>query len=167
MTATDSGQLPHAGVGGADGMQSAVQSRGDDTDPGLNARPRVRTRESSADTAVLQDETAPGSDGNANTPIVTVGEVFGGVREAFTPPDIWSQERPSLSQIWAYAAHGEWTNKTGLPRRAGQLDAIFIAVPLVALAYTIAWIAERPSRRIATVVLLVLLAQVPPLSWLI
>jgi hypothetical protein len=167
MTATDSDRLPRVGVGGADRVQSAVHSPSGDTDPGSNARPRGRPRENSPDSALLQDDSAPESEADTNTPIVTVSEVFGGVREAFTPPDIWSQERPSLSQIWAYATHGEWTNKTGLPRRAGKLDAILIAVPLVALAYTIAWIAERPSRRIATVVLLVLLAQVPPLSWLI
>lgn len=167
MSATDSDRLPYAGTGGADGMQTAVQSRGDDTDPGLNARPRGRPREGSADTAVLQDETAPESETDTDAPIVTVGEAFGWARDVFTPPDIWSQDRPSLKKIWANATRGEWTNKTGLPRRLGQLDAILIAVPLVAAAYTIAWIAERPSRRVATVVLLVLLAAVPPLSWLI
>lgn len=167
MTATDSDRLPRVGVRGADGMQTAVQSRGDDTDPGLNARPRVRTRENSADTALLQDDSAPGSAPDTNTPIVTVGEVFGGVRDAFTPPDIWSQERPSLSQIWAYATHGEWTNPKGGPRRVGQAYAAVVAFPVAGLAYLLAWVAERPSRLLATVVLLVLLAQVPPLSWLI
>jgi hypothetical protein len=124
-------------------------------------------RESSAETALLQDESAPESKADANTPIVTVGEVFGGVREAITPPDIWSQERPSLSQMWAYAAHGEWTNPKGAPRRVGQAYAAVVAFPVAGLAYLLAWVAERPSRLLAAIVLLVLLAQVPPLSWLI
>jgi hypothetical protein len=115
-------------------MQTAVQSRGDDTDPGLNARRRVRTRVNSADTALLLVDSAPGSAPDTNTPIVTVGEVFGGVRDAFTPPDIWSQERPSLSQIWAYATHGEWTNPKGGPRRVGQAYAAVVAFPVAGLA---------------------------------
>jgi hypothetical protein len=127
----------------------------------------VRTRESSAETALLQEESAPGSEADADTPIVTVGEVLGGIREAFTPPDIWSQERPSLSQIWAYAARGEWTNKTGLPRRGGQVYAVAVAFPVVGFAYLVAWTAERFARLVAAAVLLALLAQVPPLSWLI
>jgi len=167
VTTTDSyARDVHAG-GGADGVHSAVHSRTETADPGLNARPRTRVREGSAETALLQDESAPGSEADANTPIVTVGEVFGGVREAFTPPDIWSQERPSLSQMWAYAAHGEWTNKTGLPRRAGQMYAVTVAFPVAGFAYLVAWTAERFARLVAATVLLVLLTQVPPLSWLI
>lgn len=145
----------------------AVHSPVEDDGTNPKARQRASARESTPESAQSQPDSAPSSESTDAPPSVTWSEHLAGARDVLTPPDIWSQERPSLSQVWAHATHGDWTRKTGLPRRAGQIDALFIAVPLVGLAYLLAWIVERPSRRIAAAVLLVLLAQVPPLSWLI
>jgi hypothetical protein len=72
-----------------------------------------------------------------------------------TPPDIWSQDRPALSLLWAYASRGEWTNRDGWFRRAGQAYALY-AIAMVAALYGLAWLVERPSRQ-AVAVLLALL----------
>lgn len=89
------------------------------------------------------------------------------VQATFTPPDIWSKERPSLRQIWEYAAHGEWTTPDGTPRNAGRAYAMVVALPGAALGYSIQWVTERFTRLAGTGVLLFLLSHIPPLSWLL
>lgn len=125
---------------------------------------RAGARESSPEAAQSQPNSAdPGK--------VTLGdyaaETGTWVRSTFTPPDVWSKDRPSLSQVWAYASRGEWTTADGGFRKAGQVYALTVAFPVVGAAYLTAWVAERPSRLITVLILLILLAQVPPLSWLI
>jgi hypothetical protein len=71
------------------------------------------------------------------------------MRRTWIPPDIVRHNRPSLLRVIAYAMRGDWGPKKGAWRRAGQLDAIFLAVPGVAILYSAAWVWERPSRRIA------------------
>jgi len=88
------------------------------------------------------------------------------LRATFTPPDIWSTDRPSLKKRWAYATDGEWTTDIGLVRRAGQAYTVIAIVVATVLNY-LDWIIERPSRLAAAAVLVWLLAQFPPLSWLI
>lgn len=167
MTATDSDARPGQPDGGEGTVHCAVHNPAETPDAGPDARPRVRTRESSAGSAQPQGDSAPLLDDlNASAP-VTWSDRFAGTRDAFTPPDIWSTDRPSLSHMWAYAAHGDWTSDTGMPRRAGQAYAVLVAVPVTAVTYVLAWAAERPSRLAAAIVLLILLSQVPPLAWLI
>jgi hypothetical protein len=76
------------------------------------------------------------------------------LRATWTPPDIYRLNRPSLLQVIAYAWEGEWGPKTGPWRLAGKIDAILFGIPLVALFYSLAWIAERPSRRFCAALLL-------------
>ncbi|REF00341.1 hypothetical protein [Thermomonospora umbrina] len=85
---------------------------------------------------------------------------------AFTPPDMWSQPAASLAERWSYATRGEWTGDGAL-RKAGQVYCLAVALPAAGLCRLIDWVTERPARLLATVVLLVLLHRLPPLSWLI
>lgn len=129
-----------------------------------HAQARARARESSPGTAQSQPDSA---DPGKVTLSDYAAETGAWVRSTFTPPDVWSKDRPALSQVWAYASRGEWTTAEGAFRKAGQVYAITVAFPVVAAAYITAWVAERPGRLATVLILLVLLTQVPPLSWLI
>jgi hypothetical protein len=78
------------------------------------------------------------------------------VADLIQPPDIWSDDRPSLRKLWLYARYGRWTSQTGLLRVLGQLDAFLIVLPPHAIGYTLLWIWERPSRRYVAITLGVL-----------
>ena len=125
------------------------------SDGGANASGRARAREASHESAQSQPESA-----------VAFSDWLRKVGALFTPPDIVREDRPSLEKAWAYASRGEWTNRTGVYRRAGQAYAAF-ALAVKTICYSIEWVAERPSRLGAAAVLVWLLAQYPPLSWLI
>lgn len=125
---------------------------------------RAGAREGSPGTAQSQPDSA---DPGKVTLSDYAAETGAWVRSTFTPPDVWSKDRPALSQVWAYASRGEWTTAEGAFRKAGQVYAITVAFPVVAAAYIAAWVAERPGRLATALILLVLLTQVPPLSWLI
>lgn len=154
--------------GGGEGtVHCAVHNPEETPERDPKARRRARAREGSGESAQSQPGSAPPVDLTKPPTPVTWSDRIGDVAGVWSPPDIWSQDRPSLRQVWAYAAHGDWTGPNGTPRRVGQVYALAVAVPVVAVAYTLAWAAERGSRLAALTVLLVLLAQVPPLSWLI
>lgn len=76
------------------------------------------------------------------------------------PPDLWSDDRPSLRRIWLYVRYGRWTDESGLLRVLGALDSFALVLPMHALLYTLLWVWERPARRLvaATVVALIILA---------
>lgn len=84
-----------------------------------------------------------------------------------TPPDIWAADRPSLAKVWAHATYGQWARPGGVCRRAGQVYTVMVALPVAAVCKYLEWVTERGSRLAAAVVLVVFLAQFPPLSWLI
>jgi hypothetical protein len=153
---------------------SAQCSDGKTPPEGPNAHMRARARESNPESAQPQPDCAPDLEDDEDEAPLTLGDYFGdhldwlrNAAETFTPPDIWSKDRPSLSQVWAYAARGEWTGPDGAPRRAGQLYALGVALPAAVVAYALAWVFERPARLIAAAVLVAVLTQIPPLSWLI
>lgn len=68
------------------------------------------------------------------------------VAELVTPPDIWSDDRPSLKKITLYGVFGRWTHADGPLRVAGAIYATLISLPCHALGYTFLWIVERPAR---------------------
>jgi hypothetical protein len=76
------------------------------------------------------------------------------------PPDIWSDDRPSLRKLWFYGVYGRWTQADGFVRVLGALYASVIAMPIHTLAYLGLWIVERPARLlvVATVAALIILA---------
>lgn len=66
-------------------------------------------------------------------------------REFVTPPDVWTQDRPSLGKVYRYARYSEQLPPTG-PARVAAIAYSGVAVSVHALAYTAAWLFERPSR---------------------
>jgi len=68
----------------------------------------------------------------------------------WTPPEIWSQPRPSLSQLAAYAWRGSWTGEDTTSRTLGRVYAALVSIPLHALAYVVLWLIERPARLAVT-----------------
>lgn len=81
-------------------------------------------------------------------PVVEAPDPFVLLKQAartFTPPDLWSDDRPSLRKMWLYAVHGRWTRTDGFARWAGVAWSI-PAMAVTTAAYSVAWIFERPSR---------------------
>lgn len=76
------------------------------------------------------------------------------------PPDIWSDKRPSLRDLWLYGVYGRWTQASGFVRVAGAVYASVVAMPFHTLTYLANWIVERPARllAVAAIVGLVILA---------
>lgn len=76
------------------------------------------------------------------------------------PPDIWSDDRPSLRKLWFYGVYGRWTQATGFVRVLGALYASMVAMPFHTLTYLANWIVERPGRLLiaAAVAALIILA---------
>jgi hypothetical protein len=68
------------------------------------------------------------------------------VLDLVRPPDVWSDERPSLRSQWLYSVYGPWTGEATLGRRLGVAYAALVALPATALGYLLLWLVERPSR---------------------
>lgn len=81
---------------------------------------------------------------------------FAQVAELVTPPDIWSDKRPSLRDLWLYGVYGRWTHASGPVRFAGAAYATVIAFPLHAIGYSVLWIFERPARLLIAAILVAL-----------
>lgn len=80
-------------------------------------------------------------------------------KDLLQPPDIWSDDRPSLRKIWLYGVYGKWTNVDGIWRFLGAVWAS-IALAVHAVAYTALWLTERFSRFAVAVVSITLLVLV-------
>jgi hypothetical protein len=104
-------------------------------------------------TPVPEVATRVGTRADALTPAERVRNYSTAVSAIVTPPDVWSDDRPSLKKIWYYARHGVWTGEKTPARVLATLYA-FITLPFTALGYYLLWIIERPARLIvaATVV---------------
>jgi hypothetical protein len=171
-SATASGRVPpRAGARGGNGADAQPQPRTTGSPAGPATEPEAAAPpDTPADTA----GTARQAGGAEAVPVKTVERLAGGWRTLaaaaaaqWTPPDVWADGRPALEQVWAYARHGEWTTRSGVWRWAGCIYAFAVAVPVPRTANYLAWICERPSRLLAAALLLIVFAQVPPLSWLV
>lgn len=80
-------------------------------------------------------------------------------KDLVQPPDIWSDDRPSLRKLWLYGVYGKWTNVDGVWRALGAVWAS-LALAVHAVAYTTLWLFERFSRFAVTAVLITLLVLV-------
>ncbi len=110
------------------------------------------TSRTSAEVAVVDDDTAP----------VKVGPgIKGWLKESFTPPEIWSEDRPSLSKQSTYAREGAWGPAKGWRRKAGLVAFFAVSLPTSIAAYGLEWIGERPTRWITALVVLSLTYQIP------
>lgn len=76
------------------------------------------------------------------------------------PPDLWSDDRPSLRKVWLYGLYGRWTAADGFARWAGVTYAVAVVLPLTTALYMAQWVIERPARLLvaATLVGLTILA---------
>ncbi|TYK45122.1 hypothetical protein [Actinomadura decatromicini] len=151
------------GRGTAQSAQCGPHS-GDEPVAGAQRAGRAGARESTAETAQSQPDSAEPAKVTASDYAAEVGSW---IRTTFTPPDFWSTDRPALEKVWAYATRGEWTTEGGVFRAAGQVYALGVALPIIFVARAVDFVVERPSRLAATAVLLWLLSRVPPLAWLI
>jgi len=70
----------------------------------------------------------------------------------FTPPDIWSDDRPSLRKLWLYVRFGQWTRATGFARVAGTGYGL-LSMAVHAVLYFALWIVERPARFLVAAVI--------------
>lgn len=84
------------------------------------------------------------------------------LRVAFTPPEIWSERRPSLREVWLYAKYGPWTSEYGFVRWMGRAYAWSVALPLHTAGYYLLWIVQRPTRLVTAVLLGVLIGNTGP-----
>lgn len=71
----------------------------------------------------------------------------------WTPPEIWSEARPSLAQVAAYAWRGSWTGEDTASRQLGRIYAALVSIPAHAVAYVLLWLIERPARFTVTALL--------------
>lgn len=78
----------------------------------------------------------------APLPIPTLAQVG----DLICPPDLWSDDRPSLRKVWLYGVYGRWTAADGFVRFAGAAYATVIAMPVTTVLYLVQWIFERPAR---------------------
>jgi hypothetical protein len=76
------------------------------------------------------------------------------------PPDLWATDRPSLRKQLNYALWGEQHPDSG-PLRALSVAICCLGLVPQALAYYVAWAAERPGRLLSLYVLLAVLMQIP------
>lgn len=83
------------------------------------------------------------------------------LRESFVPPEIWSEDRPSLDKQFTYAREGAWGPAQGWRRKAALVAFFAVSLPTSVAAYGLEWIGERPTRWITALVLLSLTYQVP------
>ncbi|WP_017584314.1 hypothetical protein [Nocardiopsis valliformis] len=82
-------------------------------------------------------------------------------RQTWVPPEIWSQDRPSLKKQLAYAREGLWGPKKGWHRTAAQAAFWAVSFPTSVAAYAIEWVGERPARWMVALVLISLAYQIP------
>lgn len=114
--------------------------------------------------ARIADARASAHEDGARSRLERAGARGRGLARCFAPPDIWAQRRPSLSEVVAYPRRGAWTSDEAKGLRLLALAYVCaIGVPVAAIAYIAAWVAERPSRAIATAVLAAVAAQIPAL----
>ncbi|GAA2760008.1 hypothetical protein [Actinopolymorpha rutila] len=78
------------------------------------------------------------------------------------PPEVWETGRPSLRQVWHYAAYGQWTGQDTVGRILGITYAVLITLPALTAGYYLLWVLERPARLAAALALTVLCVLTPP-----
>ena len=114
-----------------------------------NAHAGPRTRTQGATPAKVPDEPAR---------TATLGERLTDLAkwlvEVFEPPEIWSDDRPSLAKVAARAKRGEWTKADGAVRTAGVAYYRFVYVPTAATCRYVDWLVEHPSRLIVALAVL-------------
>jgi hypothetical protein len=122
------------------------------------AAPRLRAREASTETPITEGDSGPS--------LVERIKAFAmRFLQYWDPPEIWSERRPSVSEVWRYANEASWAPAEGPRRTLGRIYAIGVAVPAYATCSIVAWIIERPARHASAWALTVAFALTPPGQW--
>lgn len=77
------------------------------------------------------------------------------------PPELWEHPRPSLRDVWHYAAYGTWTGEGTVGRKIGKAYAVLVVIPAHTVGYFGLWVLERPARLIASALLCTLIGLTP------
>ena len=84
------------------------------------------------------------------------------LRRYWTPPKLWDQRAASLQDLSDYAHTGEWTSRRGFLRALGIGWWRSFGLPVTALCRRIEWVAQRPGRFFAVLLLFELIAHSAP-----
>lgn len=104
------------------------------------------------DSAPNASERGPARAKDSPRTALTQRDTWERVGRGLVPPQVWAEQRPSLADMWRYAAYGAYTSQTGVVRGLGKAYAL-LALAITAIAYYLAWLCERPSRLVAACVL--------------
>lgn len=134
--------------------------------PHLSPVPDAPAEQHNPETEPELDATEPSDEADGEQPESTswqdwLLDIADRAREFATPPDVWSEDRPSLGKVYRYARYSEQLPPTG-PARVATIAYSGIAVSVHAVAYTVAWLFERTSRAGIFAGLLTLAAVFPP-----
>jgi hypothetical protein len=77
------------------------------------------------------------------------------------PPELWEHPRPSLRDVWRYAAYGTWTGEGTVGRKVGKAYAVLVVIPAHTVGYFGLWVLERPARLIASALLCAFIGVTP------
>lgn len=143
-------------------VQNAEIERDDaETPPKASPRATARVRKGEAAQSAQSGSKSAATESNQEPTLRDV------ILDWVTPPEIWTEGSRPLKDEWDYAKNGGWTADVGTIRKLGQVYSALVVFPVFAVAEYVKWIVKRPSRLVVAVVLSVLLAQFPPLSWII
>lgn len=109
---------------------------------------------------VADDGTVPGATDPGPAVRPAPPSLIERARAEFTPPDIWSADRPALSKLVNYGRYGQQVPDDGAARAAARAWSVFAALNAAA-AYAWQWVTERPSRTTIALLLVVLASLVP------
>lgn len=129
---------PEIGNGNGNGNAAEAPQAGADA----HAGPRTRAR--GAEPPPVPDE--PAEAATLGDRLAGVGKRVAGV---FQPPEIWTDDRPSLAKVAARAERGAWTKADGAVRKAGIWYFRLVYVPTAAVCKYVDWLVEHPSRHLA------------------
>lgn len=94
-------------------------------------------------------------------------EVLTNMGGYFTPPVVWSQAAPSLSELASYSRTGEWTDQAGFWRAVGRMWWRLVGLPVTTVCRYTEWICQRPGRFLTLLFLYTLLAHTDFAGWLL
>lgn len=82
----------------------------------------------------------------------------------FRPPDLVTQDQPSLAKIWRQATWGEHVSRDGVGRVFAILWAAVVAVPAAVFGGGWAWVHQKPARVVVAYGTAWALCQLPPVA---
>lgn len=120
--------------------------------------------------ATSERETAPEPAGFRNSELAIRARIEGwwaAGRGYWTPPSWMTDRLPSYAELWAYAWEGGWTRRTRGPIRwLGIWWLRLVALPVSWFCRGAEWVAQRPGRTLAALILWQAVVRSTPGAWL-